>query len=171
MTRWLVGTASCIIATVIAGFTAAIEHNLVWWFISLMFSLSTSFCYAELVNLLTTKQNIQLREFLSDANLDKEKLLRTIAEQRDRLEMPRNEIDTSVALPSYAFPPRRTGPTTPAVFALAMRSQTEIDTPRPLSDCDIQMIHAGLLIPNAKAILSMSREIRKWRCVPNPDSI
>jgi hypothetical protein len=137
MTRWLVGTASCLVATIIAGFTAAIEHNLVWWFISLMFSLSTSFCYAELVNLLTTKQNIQLREFLRDANLDKEKLLRTITEQRDRLEMPRNEIDT----------------------------------PQPLSDCDIQMIHAGLLIPNAKAILSMSREIRKWRCVPNPDSI
>jgi len=45
------------------------------------------------------------------------------------------------------------------------------DPPEPLSDYDIQMIHAGLLIPNAKDILSMSREIRKWRGVPNPDLI
>ncbi len=43
--------------------------------------------------------------------------------------------------------------------------------PEPLSDCAIQMIHAGLEIPNATAIRSMAREIRKWRGVPNPDLI
>lgn len=43
--------------------------------------------------------------------------------------------------------------------------------PEPLSDEAIQMIHAGLVIPNAKAILSMSREIRKWRGVPHPDEV
>jgi hypothetical protein len=43
--------------------------------------------------------------------------------------------------------------------------------PEPLSDYDIQMIHAGLLVPNAKAILSMSREIRKWRGVVNPNAV
>jgi hypothetical protein len=43
--------------------------------------------------------------------------------------------------------------------------------PEPLSDYDIQMIHAGLMIPNAEAIHSMAREIRKWRGVENPDSI
>ena len=42
--------------------------------------------------------------------------------------------------------------------------------PAPLSDEDIAKIHAGLLIPNAKAIHSMAREIRKWRGEPNPDA-
>lgn len=41
--------------------------------------------------------------------------------------------------------------------------------PAELSDYDIQMIHAGLLIPSAESILSMSREIRKWRGVEDPD--
>jgi hypothetical protein len=49
--------------------------------------------------------------------------------------------------------------------------EQEFTPPDPLSDYDIQMIHAGLLIPNAQAILSMSREIRKWRGEPNPDLI
>ena len=43
--------------------------------------------------------------------------------------------------------------------------------PAPLSDYAIQMIHAGLEVPNAMAIHSMAREIRKWRGVPNPDLI
>lgn len=43
--------------------------------------------------------------------------------------------------------------------------------PEELSDYEIQMIHAGLMIPNGKAILSMSREIRKFRGVKNPDLI
>jgi hypothetical protein len=43
--------------------------------------------------------------------------------------------------------------------------------PEELSDYDIQMIHAGLLIPSEKAIHSMAREIRKRRGVPNPDSV
>ena len=43
--------------------------------------------------------------------------------------------------------------------------------PEPLSDYAIQMIHAGLEIPNARAIHSMAREIRKWRGEPNPDLI
>lgn len=43
--------------------------------------------------------------------------------------------------------------------------------PEELSDYDIQMIHAGLLIPSEKAIHSMSREIRKWRGVSDPDSV
>jgi len=43
--------------------------------------------------------------------------------------------------------------------------------PDPLTDYEIQMIHAGLMIPNAKAIHSMAREIRKWRGVENPDSV
>ena len=46
-----------------------------------------------------------------------------------------------------------------------------VKPPEPLSDYTIQMIHAGLLIPNEKAIHSMSREIRKWRGEPNPDMI
>lgn len=41
----------------------------------------------------------------------------------------------------------------------------------PLPDAAIQEIHAGLLIPNAAAIHSMAREIRKGRGVPNPDAI
>jgi hypothetical protein len=43
--------------------------------------------------------------------------------------------------------------------------------PEPLSDYQIQMIHAGLLIPNKQAVYSMAREIRKWRGVKNPDLI
>jgi hypothetical protein len=43
--------------------------------------------------------------------------------------------------------------------------------PEPLSDASIQEIHCGLRIPNEKAIVSMSREIRKWRGMPNPDLI
>lgn len=43
--------------------------------------------------------------------------------------------------------------------------------PSELSDYQIQMIHAGLLIPNGQSIKSMSREIRKWRGVENPDAI
>ncbi len=43
--------------------------------------------------------------------------------------------------------------------------------PEPLPDETIRMIHAGLLIPSAASILSMSREIRKWRGDPHPDSI
>lgn len=43
--------------------------------------------------------------------------------------------------------------------------------PEELSDYHIQMIHAGLMIPSAKAILSMSREIRKWRGETNPDLV
>ena len=53
----------------------------------------------------------------------------------------------------------------------AVYGDERIPPPAELSDYDIQMIHAGLLIPNAKAILSMSREIRKWRGVNNPDLI
>jgi len=45
------------------------------------------------------------------------------------------------------------------------------DPPKPLSDFNIQMIHSGLLKPDAPAILSMSREIRMWRGAPNPDLI
>lgn len=41
--------------------------------------------------------------------------------------------------------------------------------PAELSDYDIHMIHAGLMIPSPKGIHSMSREIRKWRGVKNPD--
>ena len=43
--------------------------------------------------------------------------------------------------------------------------------PAELSDYDLQMIHAGLLIPNEKAVHSMSREIRKWRGVKDPDGV
>jgi hypothetical protein len=43
--------------------------------------------------------------------------------------------------------------------------------PEPLSDGAIAEIHAGLLIPNASAIHSMAREIRKWRGVPDPDAV
>lgn len=42
--------------------------------------------------------------------------------------------------------------------------------PTELSNYDIQMIHAGLLVPNTKAIHSMSREIRKWRGEKDPDA-
>ncbi len=54
---------------------------------------------------------------------------------------------------------------------VAVYPEQTFTPPEPLSDYDIQMIHAGLLIPNAKAVLSMSREIRRWRGEPNPDSI
>ena len=37
--------------------------------------------------------------------------------------------------------------------------------PEPLSEYEIQMIHAGLLIPSLKQVHSMAREIRKWRGV------
>lgn len=43
--------------------------------------------------------------------------------------------------------------------------------PAELSDFALQQIHAGLVIPNASAILSMSREIRKWRGDKDPDLI
>lgn len=46
-----------------------------------------------------------------------------------------------------------------------------ITPPPELSDFEIGQIHAGLMIPNAKAIRSMAREIRKWRGNPNPDSL
>ena len=49
--------------------------------------------------------------------------------------------------------------------------QPSANPPEELSDAVIAQIHNGLLIPNAKAILSMSREIRKWRGVENPDLI
>lgn len=42
---------------------------------------------------------------------------------------------------------------------------------KELSDYDLQMIHDGLLVPNEQSIKSMAREIRKWRGVPNPDSL
>lgn len=45
------------------------------------------------------------------------------------------------------------------------------ERPELVSDADIALIHCGLLIPNEKAIHSMSREIRKWRGVPDPDLI
>lgn len=45
------------------------------------------------------------------------------------------------------------------------------EPPKELSDYEIGQIHAGLLIPNGKAILSMSREIRKWRGHTDPDAI
>lgn len=47
----------------------------------------------------------------------------------------------------------------------------KFEPPAELTDYEIQMIHAGLLIPNARAILSMSREIRKWRGEKNPDLV
>jgi hypothetical protein len=53
----------------------------------------------------------------------------------------------------------------------AVYGDEKVTPPKELSDYDIQMIHNGLLIPNRNAILSMSREIRKWRGVPNPDLI
>lgn len=62
----------------------------------------------------------------------------------------------------YQFPP---------ITVITPGQPTTFVPPAPLSDYDIQMIHAGLLIPNKKAIHSMSREIRKWRGVPNPDLI
>jgi hypothetical protein len=43
--------------------------------------------------------------------------------------------------------------------------------PAPLSDAEIELIHAGLAIPSAANIHSMAREIRKWRGVPDPDEI
>ena len=43
--------------------------------------------------------------------------------------------------------------------------------PKELSLPAIKSIHAGLLIPNQEAILSMSRELLKWRGEPNPDLI
>lgn len=49
--------------------------------------------------------------------------------------------------------------------------QPQPEPPEPLSDYAIQMIHAGLLIPGPEAILSMSREIRKWRGEAEPDLI
>ena len=47
----------------------------------------------------------------------------------------------------------------------------ETGPPKELSDYAIQMIHAGLMLPNEAAIRSMSREIRKWRGVKDPDEI
>lgn len=49
--------------------------------------------------------------------------------------------------------------------------QTPPAPPEPLSDTEIQLIHAGLAIPNPEAIHSMAREIRKWRGEPNPDAV
>lgn len=46
-----------------------------------------------------------------------------------------------------------------------------VTPPEELSNYQIQMIHAGLMIPNGKAIHSMSREIRKWRGEKDPDLI
>jgi hypothetical protein len=43
--------------------------------------------------------------------------------------------------------------------------------PVPLPDLLIEEIHSGLAIPSSENIHSMAREIRKWRGVPNPDSI
>ena len=54
---------------------------------------------------------------------------------------------------------------------IAVKPGESFTPPEPLSDYTIQMIHAGLLIPNKKAIHSMAREIRKWRGVSNPDLI
>lgn len=45
------------------------------------------------------------------------------------------------------------------------------EPPAPLSDYQVQMIHAGLMRPGLEAIRSMAREIRKWRGVPDPDLI
>jgi len=41
----------------------------------------------------------------------------------------------------------------------------------PVSDYSIEMIHAGLLIPNKQTGRRMAREIRKWRGVEHPDWI
>lgn len=43
--------------------------------------------------------------------------------------------------------------------------------PAELSNDDINMIHARLMIPGAEDIHSMSREIRKWRGIENPDAL
>ncbi len=44
-------------------------------------------------------------------------------------------------------------------------------SPPELPDFEIQLIHAGLMIPNEHAVRSMAREIRKWRGEPDPDLI
>jgi len=54
---------------------------------------------------------------------------------------------------------------------VAVKPGEAFTPPEPLSDYAIQMIHAGLEIPNPESIRSMAREIRKWRGVPNPDLI
>lgn len=54
---------------------------------------------------------------------------------------------------------------------VAVYGEQKSEPPEELSDYTIQMIHAGLVIPNAHAILSMSREIRKFRGVKNPDTL
>ena len=55
--------------------------------------------------------------------------------------------------------------------AVALKPGEKFTPPAELSDYDIQMIHAGLMIPSPKAIRSISREIRKWRRVANPDLV
>jgi hypothetical protein len=48
---------------------------------------------------------------------------------------------------------------------------TPPEPPAELPDAEIQLIHAGLMIPTLKAVRSMAREIRKWRGEPNPDLV
>lgn len=66
----------------------------------------------------------------------------------------------------------RNGNTWPEAISRFLASRRTPEKKEPeLSDYQIQMIHAGLMIPSEKAIISMSREIRKWRGVKEPDSI
>lgn len=54
---------------------------------------------------------------------------------------------------------------------VAIKPGESFAPPAELSNFAIGQIHAGLLIPNGQSIKSMSREIRKWRGIENPDSI
>ena len=47
----------------------------------------------------------------------------------------------------------------------------QVTPPAEISDYDLQMIHAGLMLATDKQIMSMSRELRKWRGHPHPDSV
>ena len=59
----------------------------------------------------------------------------------------------------------------PKIVAVFPGGESTFTPPAELSTYDIKMIHAGLLRPGPMQILSMSREILKWRGVPDPDLI
>ena len=64
--------------------------------------------------------------------------------------------------------PFRPAPPQPCVTEVSVSGE---EPPADLSDEEIGKIHAGLVIPNRKAIIAMTREIRRQRGDKNPDEI
>lgn len=54
---------------------------------------------------------------------------------------------------------------------VAVLPRDKFTPPPELSTFAVRQMHAGLLIPNRESIVSMTRELLKWRGEENPDLV